>query len=151
MEHDTLVVSDAYIALLNLLEDSHDVSIRFEVAVNKSKSFGFDLVLKAAPAADDFLNNDTRLNSHDVMGMVIHTKSVTTMIMNNDDCADIASLFPCSPVVFSNMDFSLAAYKDIVKSIFPALMLRFRIHHNSTYQEAADFISKLNLILMLFL
>ncbi len=140
MEHDTLVVSDAYIALLNLLEDSHDVSIRFEVAVNKSKSFGFDLVLKAAPAADDFLNNDTRLNSHDVMGMVIHTKSVTTMIMNNDDCADIASLFPCSPVVFSNMDFSLAAYKDIVKSIFPALMLRFRIHHNSTYQEAADFI-----------
>lgn len=142
MEHDTLLASDAYIALINLLEDSHDVSVRFEVVVNKSKSSGFDLILKAVPAADDFLNNDTRLNSHDVMGMIIYTKSVATMVMSEklDDCADVSSLYPCSPVVFSNVEFSIDAYKDIVKSIFPALMLRFRIHHNASYQEASDFI-----------
>ena len=142
MEHDTLLASDAYIALINLLEDSHDVSVRFEVVVNKSKSSGFDLILKAVPAADDFLNNDTRLNSHDVMGMIIYTKSVATMVMSEklDGCADVSSLYPCSPVVFSNVEFSIDAYKDIVKSIFPALMLRFRIHHNASYQEASDFI-----------
>ena len=77
-----------------------------------------------------------------VMGMIIYTRSVATMIMTDkfDDCADVASLYPCSPVVFSNIEFSLDAYRVIVKSIFPALMLRFRIHHNASYQESSDFI-----------
>ena len=61
---------DAYIALINLLENSHDVSVRFEVAANKSKATGFDLILKAVSAADYVLDNDTWLNSHDVMGMI---------------------------------------------------------------------------------
>ena len=61
IEHDSLLVSDAYIALINLLEDSHDVSVHFEVAVNKSKATGFDLILKAVPAADYVLNDDSIL------------------------------------------------------------------------------------------
>ncbi len=47
MEHDTLLASDANIALIKLLEDSHDVSVHYEVAVNKSKTVGFDLILEA--------------------------------------------------------------------------------------------------------
>ena len=63
-------MSDAYIALKNLIEDSHDVSVHFEVAVKKSKATGFDLILKAVPAADYVLDNNTWLNSHVVMGMI---------------------------------------------------------------------------------
>ena len=67
MELDTLLVSDAYIALLNQIEDSHNVSVCIEVVVNKLKPTGFNLIPKAVPA-DDFLINDTRLNSHDGYG-----------------------------------------------------------------------------------
>ena len=59
IEHNSLLESDAYIALINLIEDSHDVSVHFEVAVNKSKATGFDLILKAVTAADYVLDNDT--------------------------------------------------------------------------------------------
>ncbi len=48
-----------------MLKDGHDDSVCVEVPVINFKPTGLDLILKAVPAADEFLSNDSLLHFHE--------------------------------------------------------------------------------------
>ena len=144
LSHEIMDLGMAYDRLVELLHPLDDVSYRFELCVNSAKHKGFDLLTKILPASPSALNDDSRLCGSDVGGTIINTLSVSPVLFRNNDCADISPLYPTAPILCSDSQLTDADYYRIIRQIFPAIMLKFRIHANLPIPASVSYVKDPN-------
>ena len=90
---------DAIVNALKVL-DGFKLSFRYEFTVPRSKDVGASIWLRALPCEDEALNDDERFSSYDVRAFQV--AQIPTVSFNFlPRYADLKSIFPFGPVVFS--------------------------------------------------
>ena len=139
LHHDVFTMEAAFDALNKTLEPLIDVCFRFALTVNKRGNTGFELMCLALPASENHLNDDQRLSGSSVSGMVLDsTYLISPILTDEEDCSDLKQVLPCAPILFTNSALSLDDYKKIVRDTFTAIMIKFKIFQDLSYEEAVQ-------------
>ncbi len=138
LHHDTMLIDAAFDSLNQTLESFVDVCVRFALTVNKRGNLGFELTCLALPGSESHLNDNQRLAGPNISGMIISTMNLSTPILDDEFCNDLRQVLPCAPLIFSNVAMSLIEYKRIVRDVMPAIMIKFKVFQDLTYNEAVQ-------------
>ena len=140
VKHATLPADEALEQLLLVFEERQlEYALRFDLSVDKDKTAGYRLYLRALPTTADYANDDSRLNSDDVAAIQLFSMSVSTYILG-DSFTDIREVIPSAPIIFMDQPFTLESYKSIVMNIFPAIMVKFRVFTQHTFDSAKSYL-----------
>ena len=140
LNHTSLPIDEAYKTLSEQLNTLEDTCLRYELCINKEKNVGFDIILKALPGSVNRFADDSRLSGSDVAGIIVDVYKFNcyTFDEGNDD---LNQVYPFCPVLFCRKLLSLQDFREIVRKFVPALMLKFRIHRNLSYEEAITYVA----------
>ena len=70
--------------------------------------------------------------------MIITTLNLSTPILDDEFCNDLKQILPCAPIIFSNATMSMIDNKRIIHDVFPAIMIKFKIFQDLSYDEAVQ-------------
>lgn len=119
-------MEDAIKNALTVLE-SYKLALRFEFTVPKNSNNGAIIWLRALPVEAQRLNDDARLNGHDVKSMAVE-QLPTIVNLFADRMVSFRSVYPFAPMIFSKEPITLNQACVIILSV-KAFNIENRIYH----------------------